>query len=150
MRIEDGSASREVPTEHLLEATCFLRERGVQPPIHIDETVLSTGELIERIYQLLGQTPPSWHIPLSVATPIANVSDVTAAITGIDFSITAARISDIQPLERSFTRLRTSFDASKIHEADFEQPVSNEEALRRTVEWHLRAAYGEALPEAVA
>jgi len=71
----------------------------MQPLIYIDETMLSTGELVERIHRLLGKTPPSWHIPLSVATPIAKVSDLAADITGIDFPITAARISDVQPLD---------------------------------------------------
>ncbi len=106
--------------------------------ISIDEPTLSTGELVARIYQLLDKTPPSWHIPLSIATPIAKVSDIAADITGIDFPITAARI---EKFNRS-----TNFDGSKIHEAGFEQPVSNEDALRRTVEWHLGHAYGTTLP----
>ena len=131
--------------ENLLAATLFLMERmeqGVQTYIYIDEPVLSTGELVERIYQLLGKNPPSWHIPLSIATPIAKVSDIAASITGIDFPITAARI---EKFNRS-----TNFDASKIRDAGFDQPVSNEDALRTTVKWHLRHEYGEALSDEVA
>jgi len=131
--------------ENLLDATLFLMarmEQGVQTYIYIDEPALSTGELVARIYELLGKTPPSWYIPLSVATPIAKVSDIAADITGIDFPITAARI---EKFNRS-----TNFDGFKIREEGFTQPVSNEEALRRTAAWHLRAVYGEALPEAVA
>ena len=45
---------------------------------------------------------------------------------------------------------RTRFDGSKIHEANFTQPVSDAEASWRTAARHLRAVYGEALPEAVA
>ncbi len=127
--------------ENLLEATLFLMkrmERGVQTYIYVDEPALTTGTLVERIYKLLGKSPPSWHIPLSVASPIATVSDWAADLTGIDFPITAARI---EKFNRS-----TNFDASKIREEGFEQPVSNKEALRRTVEWHLNHEYGEGLP----
>lgn len=127
--------------ENLLDATLFLMdrlERGVQTYIYVDEPALTTGTLIERIYKLLGKSPPSWHIPLSVASPIARVSDWAANLTGIDFPITAARI---EKFNRS-----TNFDASKIREEGFEQPVSNKEALRKTVEWHLKHEYDEALP----
>lgn len=127
--------------ENLLEATLFLMkrmERGVQTYIYVDEPALTTGALVERIYKLLGKTPPPWHIPLSVASPIATVSDWAADLTGIDFPITAARI---EKFNRS-----TNFDASKIREKGFEQPVSNEEALRTTTEWHLRHEYDVPLP----
>ncbi len=128
--------------ENLLEATLFLMERmerGVQTYIYVDEPALTTGVLVERIYRLLGKSPPSWHIPLSIASPIATVSDWAADLTGIDFPITAARI---EKFNRS-----TNFDASKIREEGFEQPVSNKEALRKTVEWHLEYEYDEALPD---
>jgi len=66
------------------------------------------------------------------------VSDFAADLTGIDFPITAARI---EKFNRS-----TNFDASKIREHGFEQPVSNADTLRRTVDWHLHHEYGESLP----
>ena len=122
--------------DNLLAATLFLMnrmKRGVQTYIYVDEPALSTGELVNRIYQLLGKEPPSWHIPLSVASPIAAVSDFAASMTGIDFPITAARI---EKFNRS-----TNFDASAIRELGFEQPISNEEALRTTIEWHLQHEY---------
>ena len=127
--------------ENLLAATLFLMERmerGVQTYIYVDEPALTTGTLVERIYKLLGKSPPSWHIPLSVASPVATVSDWAADLTGIDFPITAARI---EKFNRS-----TNFDASKIRGEGFEQPVLNEEALRKTVKWHLHHEYGESLP----
>jgi nucleoside-diphosphate-sugar epimerase len=128
--------------ENLLSATFFLMERmerGIQTYIYVDEPVLTTDTLVTRIYKLLGKTPPSWHIPLRIAGPVAKLSDVAADLTGIDFPITAARI---EKFNRS-----TNFDASKIRRAGFEQPVSNIEALRRTVDWHLRSEYGESLPK---
>lgn len=130
--------------ENLLAATLFLMrrmERGVQTYIYVDEPVLTTGTLVKRIYKLIGKSPPSWHIPLSVASPIATVSDWTADLTGIDFPITSARI---EKFNRS-----TNFDASKIRMEGFEQPVSNEEALRKTVKWHLCQEYSESLPTSV-
>lgn len=126
--------------ENLLEATLFLMERmerGVQTYNYVDEPTLTTGTLVERIYKLLGRTPPPWHVPLSVASPIASMSDWAADLTGIDFPITAARI---EKFNRS-----TNFDASKIREEGFEQPVSNKDALRETVRWHLQHEHGEVL-----
>lgn len=67
-----------------------------------------------------------------MATPVAALADFAAELTGIDVPITAARI------EKFCTP--TSFDGSAIRELGFEQPVSNEEALRRTVAWHEKNA----------
>lgn len=124
--------------ENLLDATLFLVERmepGVQTYIYVDQPALTTGTLVKRIYQLLGRKPPSWYIPLGVASPVATVSDFAADLTGIDFPITAARI---EKFNRS-----TNFDGSRIRDAGFSQPVSNKEALEKTVQWHLQAVYGE-------
>ncbi|WP_263785018.1 NAD-dependent epimerase/dehydratase family protein [Salinibacter grassmerensis] len=126
--------------ENLLEATLFLMDRmecGIQTYIYVDDPALTTGTLVKRIYKLLGKSPPSWHIPLSVASPIATVSDWAADLTGVDFPITAARI---EKFNRS-----TNFNASKIRKEGFEQSVSNREALRKTVDWHLQHEYSESL-----
>jgi nucleoside-diphosphate-sugar epimerase len=122
--------------KNLLDATLFLMDRmdrGVQTYIYVDEPVLTTETLVTRIYKILGKTPPSLYIPLSLAGTIAKVSDVAAEFINIDFPITAARI---EKFNRS-----TNFDASKIRREGFKQPVSNEEALRRTVDWHLHNEY---------
>lgn len=63
-----------------------------------------------------------------MARPAALISDVLAEVTGIDFPITAARI------EKFCTP--TLFDGSAIRDLGFEQPVSNAEALRKTVRWY--------------
>jgi len=128
--------------KNLLDATLFLMDRmdrGVQTYIYVDEPVLTTETLVTRIYKILGKTPPSLYIPLSLAGTIAKVSDVAAEFINIDFPITAARI---EKFNRS-----TNFDASKIRREGFKQPVSNEEALRRTVDWHLHNEYGASLPK---
>lgn len=121
--------------ENLIAATTFLTDQlseGLQTYIYVDEPVLSTGTLVQKISRLLGKQPPSWRIPLSVAKPIASLADLGAALTGIDVPITAARI------EKFCTS--TYFDGSAIRELGFQQPVSNEEALRRTVNWHRSCA----------
>lgn len=132
--VGSGEATKSTSyIENLIEATLFLMgrmERGVQTYIYVDEPAPSTGYLVKQIYGLLGKKQPSWHVPLGVAKPIAYLSDVAASLTGIDFPITAARIEKFNT--------STNFDASAIRELGFTQPVSNDEALRKTVEWHLQ------------
>lgn len=126
--------------ENLIQATLFLADRmekGVQVYNYIDEPVISTDELVTKIYELLGLKRPSFYLPLSIAKPIAFASDIAASVIGIDFPITAARIEKFNT--------STNFDASAIRKLGFEQPVSNEEALKKTVEWHLNQLYGQKL-----
>lgn len=122
--------------ENLLDATLFLMDRmesGVQTYTYVDDPRMTTGEMVELIYQYLDKNPPSWHVPLAIARPIAYVSDIAAAATGINFPITAARI---EKFNRS-----TNFSAQAIRELGFEQPVANEEAMQQTIEWHLQHEY---------
>ena len=118
--------------DNLIPATLFLLERmkpGVATYIYVDEPVISTARLVERVYRLLGKTPPAWHLPLWFVKPVAYVSDVAAVALKVDFPITAARV------EKFCTS--TNFDASAIRRLGFQQPISNEDALAATVEWHL-------------
>jgi len=139
--VGDGGALKTTSyIENLIAATTFLTDQlseGLQTFIYVDEPVLSTKTLVQKIYRLLGKQPPSWRIPLSLAKPIASLADLGAQVTGIDFPITASRI------EKFCTS--TYFDGSAIRELGFQQPVSNEEALRRTVEWHLHHEDGASL-----
>lgn len=119
--------------ENLLEATVFLMrsmEPGLQVYHYVDDPVMTTNELVGAIYRLFSRDPPRVRLPLWAAKPVAYLSDVAAAVLGIDFPITAARIE-------KFCR-PTNFSASAIRELGFEQPVPNDQAIRRTVEWHLK------------
>lgn len=133
LMIGDGSARKTTSyIENLLAANFFLLEQlesGVETYIYVDEPIMSTRELVDIIYDALGRDPLRWSFPLSVAKPIAKVADVAASATGIDFPITAARI------EKFCTS--TIFDASEIRELGFTQPVENEEAVRKTVQWQI-------------
>jgi len=121
---------------NLLAATTFLMERtqpGLQTFTYVDRPKMTTGEIVEHIYQTLGKTPPSWHVPLAVAEPIAKISDTAARLTKIDFPITAARI-------KKFNR-STNFRAEAIRTLGFKQPVDNKTALNKTIDWHIRTVY---------
>jgi nucleoside-diphosphate-sugar epimerase len=118
--------------ENLIAATLFLIEKmqqGVNTFIYVDEPKLSTADIVQQICCLLQKSPPKWHIPRAIATPLAYLADIAAAVTRRDLPITAARI-------QKFCRA-TNFDARAVREMGFEQPVSIEEGLRRTVQWYL-------------
>jgi nucleoside-diphosphate-sugar epimerase len=133
LMIGDGAAQKTTSyIDNLLAANFFLLDQagaGVETYIYVDEPILSTRELVNIIYDALGRNPIRWSLPLSIARPIAKVSDVAASVTGIDFPITASRI------EKFCTS--TIFDASAIREIGFTQPVDNEEAVRETVRWQI-------------
>jgi nucleoside-diphosphate-sugar epimerase len=131
--VGDGGAIKATSyIENLLAATLFLVERmrkGVHIFIYVDEPKLSTAAMVDQVYKLLQKNPPKWSIPLGIAAPLAHLADVTAAMTGIDMPITAARI-------KKFCR-STNFDGTAVRNLGFTQPVPIEEALRRTVTWYL-------------
>ncbi|MCS4193428.1 nucleoside-diphosphate-sugar epimerase [Salinibacter ruber] len=118
--------------ENVIAATLYLwerRKKGVQTYIYVDEPVRTTEELVADVYRLLRKRRPGVRIPLGLARSIAWVADVAAEWTGINFPITAARIEKFNT--------STNYDASAIREEGFEQPVEIEEALEKTVNWHL-------------
>jgi GlcNAc-P-P-Und epimerase len=118
--------------DNLIAVTVFLLERmrpGVQTFIYVDEPKLTTLKMVEMICHELGKKPPAWSIPLPIAAPIARLADLAAAVTRMDLPITAARIE-------KFNR-PTNFSSTAVRELGFVQPVSMDEAVRRTVRWHL-------------
>ena len=119
--------------ENVLAATLYLwehRSEGVQTFLYVDEPVRTTEALVDDIYTLLGKRRPGVRIPLGLAKSVAWVADVAAEWTGINFPITAARIEKFNT--------STHFDARAIRDAGFEQPVGIEDALQKTVRWHLQ------------
>lgn len=122
--------------ENLLDAHMFLlgqqaagTPRGHDIYHYVDEPGETTVSLVNQIHRLLDRKPPSFHLPLAVASPVAALADIAATFTGIDLPITGARI-------RKFCTA-TNFGAAKIRQAGFRQRVGNAEALRRTVDWYL-------------
>lgn len=117
---------------NLIEANIFLFNRmksGADIYQYVDYPIWSTRRLVDAIYDELGKKRNSFYIPLSIAKPIAYISDIAAEVLKIDFPITADRI------EKFCTS--TKFKADKIRKLGFEQPVSNEKAIAETVEWHV-------------
>jgi nucleoside-diphosphate-sugar epimerase len=133
LMVGDGTAIKTTSyIENMLAATLYLwkhRSSGIRTYIYVDEPVRTTETLVDHIYALLGKQRPGFRIPLGLAKSIAWVADVAAEWTSINFPITAARIEKFNT--------STNFSASAIREEGFEQPVEIEEALRKTVEWHL-------------
>ena len=122
--------------DNLLEAHMFLMDRqarqggnGHEIYHYVDEPAETTESLVTKIYALLGMRRPRFRLPRPIAASAAVVGDATAAVTGIDMPITSARV-------RKFCTA-TNFSGKKISKLGFKQPVSNDEALRRTVDWYL-------------
>lgn len=138
---------REVKTtsyiDNLLDAHDFLMQRELQSPAtgfevfnYVDAPGETTAGLVARIHALLGRKPPRLRLPLALAAPLALAGDAAARLAGVDLPITSARV-------RKFCTA-TNFDASRVRDEGYAQRVSNDEALRRTVDWYL----GEWLPGA--
>lgn len=133
LMVGDGTAIKTTSyIENVLAATVYLwkrRTEGVQTYIYVDEPVRTTEALVDDLYDLLGMRRSGVQVPLELAKSVAWVADVAADWTGINFPITAARIEKFNT--------STNVDAGSIREAGFEQPVGLDEALEKTVHWHL-------------
>jgi nucleoside-diphosphate-sugar epimerase len=127
--------------ENLISATLFLLARmtpGLSTYIYVDAPVMETGDLVRRLCKLLDRRPPLVRVPLPLASALAVPADLLAKLVSVDLPITSARI-------KKFCR-STVFDAGKIRSAGFRQPVDNDTALARTVEWYLTRVAGRELP----
>lgn len=117
--------------ENLVAATTFLlerRRRGVQGFIYVDEPLLSTGQLVLEISKRLERPAPRRHIPIALGMLPAAAGSAIAAITRRNFPITVDRVKKFNT--------GTAFSASKLRGEGFDQPVTLEDALDRTVAWH--------------
>jgi nucleoside-diphosphate-sugar epimerase len=122
--------------DNLLDAHMFLMQRqvtqawaGVEIYHYVDEPAETTATLVSRIHGQLGKKPPRLRLPLALASSIALVGDAAARLLRVDIPITSARV-------RKFCTA-TNFAARCIREHGFIQRVSNNEAIRRTVQWYL-------------
>ncbi len=118
--------------ENLVDATFYLMERcspGVSIFNYADEPHLQTKELVNLIGRIAGRKPNKFFIPLAIATAGGFVFDMLGKVTGIDFSITAARM-------KKFT-VQTYHHAKYIRSLGFVPKYSIEEGLKRNVEWYL-------------
>ena len=133
---DGGTVKTTSYIDNLIAANLFLMERwdtGPRSGLHVyhyvDEPSMSTGEMVTIIRDQLGMGGVRWSLPLWIASPLATVADMAASVVRIDLPITSARI-------RKFCT-PTNFSGQKLRELGFVQPVSNEQALRTTVDWYL-------------
>ncbi|MEX0929825.1 MAG: NAD-dependent epimerase/dehydratase family protein [Balneolales bacterium] len=125
---------------NLLDANDLILNRmngeGIEDFIVTDNPVIQTKELVEMIFRNLKKKGRPLCLPLRLVRPFAYTFDLMAEFTGVDFPITAARI------EKFCTS--TNFSSAKIVKAGYRQKISNEEAIKETVEWQLENIYGQA------
>jgi GlcNAc-P-P-Und epimerase len=132
--------------ENLLDAHEFLMERqlhlggtGQEIFHYVDSPGETTASIVAMIYSVLNRNPRPMRLPLPVASPLAMTGDVLAKLTGIDLPITSARV-------RKFCT-PTNFAAGKIRDLGFQQRITNDAAIRRTVEWYLESRSARVVPE---
>ncbi|MCX7983457.1 MAG: NAD(P)-dependent oxidoreductase [Bacteroidetes bacterium] len=130
--IGNGSNRKSIAyVRNLIDATLFLLER-CERGLHIfnysDEPHYTTRELVNMIARLANKKEHKYYIPLPLAISCGIVFDIMGKLTGIDFSITAARM-------KKFTK-PTCHYANKIREFGFVPGYSIEEGLREHIVWY--------------
>jgi nucleoside-diphosphate-sugar epimerase len=116
--------------ENLTAATLFAFDRlqpGVSTFHYVDTPVWTTADLVRRLSELLGRRPPKWHVPLPLARKAASVLDLAGSAMKRDLPITSARIEKFNT--------PTNFSTEALTELGFEQPVTMDRALEKTVAW---------------
>ena len=131
---------------NLIDAHMFLMTRqiaeehsGCDVFHYVDEPPETTLNLVATIYRLLGKQQNGVRLPLWFASNVAKISDIVSALTRVDLPITSARIE-------TFCR-PTNYSASAIRRLGFIQSVSNEDALKETVDWYLKDYKSEPLQD---
>lgn len=124
--------------DNLIGAHMFIMSRqlaesrhGVEVYQYVDAPVWSTAKLVEHIRRGLRKPAAGVQVPLWLASPLALIADAAAAVLRVDLPITSARI-------RKFCT-STNFSATKLRGMGFEQPVSMEDALDKTIDWYMQA-----------
>ncbi len=117
--------------ENLVAATGFLIDQQQQQLfscIYVDKPQMLTIDIVRHIAGCLDITPPRLQIPLPVALPLASVLDIAGKLFSIDLPVTATRIRKLNT--------QTMFDSHRLKDIGFKAEVSNEEGLRRMVDWY--------------
>jgi nucleoside-diphosphate-sugar epimerase len=131
--IGDGQNVKTVSyLPNLIDATLFVMDimsPGFRTFIYVDSPAETTRDLVGFLAEALGTTIPRWHLPLSVAGPVASTSDLLARLIRVDLPITSARI-------QKFCRA-TNFRSTALDRVGFIPSTSSREALRATVRWYL-------------
>jgi nucleoside-diphosphate-sugar epimerase len=114
---------------HLLNTDVQDAGSGFSVFNYVDEPVPTTDWLVERICRLVGRGTPKLRLPLGAVSRVAGVNDRLSDMLHIDLPITRARITKFNT--------STNYDAARIRQAGYSQLVPLDEALVRTVDWHL-------------
>ena len=117
--------------ENLSAATVFLLERmkpGLDVYNYADYPHYTSAQIVRFITNSLGREPYNWHLPLKPILMVTGAVDVLGKITGINFAITANRISKINAV--------TWHGSDKLRGLGFDPAVSIEEGIRRMVAWY--------------
>ncbi|MGA3288382.1 MAG: NAD(P)-dependent oxidoreductase [Bacteroidota bacterium] len=119
--------------ENLVDATLYLMERcspGTNIYNYADEPHLQTKDLVNLIGMIAERKPSRFYIPLNLAIAGGIGFDLLGKITGIDFSVTSARM-------KKFT-MPTHHRAERIRLLGFIPKYSIEEGLKRNIDWYLK------------
>ena len=104
---------------------------------YVDNPDLTSSEIAAAIAQALGQSRPT-RIPYGVGKLMAMPFDLVTAVTGVDLGVSSLRIQKLAKAE-------TKFEADRIRDAGFVQPVELLDGIRRMVEWY-QSRRGEPQP----
>lgn len=117
--------------ENVVAASLFLMDSWdlADTYVYVDEPQMTTKALVREVCRLLGRSTPRIKVPRVLASTVAAPLDIVGNLLNVDFPVTKARID-------KFCR-PTHYDASKIRQIGFQQPIDMKTALERTVAWHL-------------
>jgi len=121
--------------ENLVAATLFLLGRmvpGFEIYNYSDEPQMTTTELVEIVSQEAKARVPPFHIPLPVALTVAGFLSFLCKVLGKDLEINTARV-------RKFCS-QSEYPSHKIRSLGFEQQITLEEGLQKTVNWYLNSS----------
>ncbi|MFA5261553.1 MAG: uridine kinase [Candidatus Omnitrophota bacterium] len=117
--------------ENLSAAAVFLMGRlkpGLEVYNYADYPHYTSAQIVRFITDSLGRKPYKWHLPLKPILMVTGIVDVLGKMTGINFPITANRISKINAV--------TWHGSEKLRQLGFKPAVTVEEGIKRMVAWY--------------